>query len=281
MLSPSDREYISSRAYVSEQVVDYVAAVSETEPFLFMEHVLYVKGEVLIFVGYPLDGAFTEERLQRCLEGAAAQFRPRTLSLIAPRMPDWKKQAERGRGDAYYRLDLRSLNPGSKVMNMVRRASTEISCERGNELQEEHIQMVGDFVKGRDLDEGTRFIFGRVPHYVSTVPTALVFSARARSGRLVAFTVAEYGTKEYAFYMFNFRSEGDTVPGASDLLLHEAMQTALKQRKPFMNLGLGISEGVTFFKRKWRAQHFLDYETCTYRLSRSQLLDWLSIFTRQ
>jgi hypothetical protein len=76
--------------------------------------------------------------------------------------------------------------------------------------------------------------------------------------------------------MFNFRSEGDTVPGSSDLLLHEAMQTALEQKKPFMNLGLGISEGVTLFKRKWGAQHFLDYETCTYRLSRSHLLDWLS-----
>lgn len=281
MLSPSDREYIYSRAYVPEQVVDYVAAVSETEPFLFMGHVLYIKGEVLIFVGYPLEGVFAEERLQRCLAGAAAEFRPKTLSLIAPRLPDWKRPVERGRGDAYYRLDLRSLNPGSKVMNMVRRASTEISCERGNDLQEEHIRMVGDFVKGRDLDEGTRFIFERVPHYVRSVPTALVFSARARSGRLVAFTVAEYGTKEHAFYMFNFRSEGDTVPGASDLLLNEAMQTALEQGKRFMNLGLGISEGITFFKRKWGAQHFLDHETCTYRLSRSHLLDWLSRLTRR
>jgi hypothetical protein len=164
---------------------------------------------------------------------------------------------------------------------MVRRASAEVSCEKGNDLQEEHIRMVDDFVKGRDLDEGTRFIIERVPRYVQTVPAALVFNARARSGRLVAFTIAEYGTKEYAFYMFNFRSEGDTTPGASDLLLHEAIQTALEQGKRFMNLGLGISEGVSFFKRKWGAQHFLDYETCTYRHSRSHLLDWLSRLTRR
>ena len=158
---------------------------------------------------------------------------------------------------------------------MIRRASAEGSCEKGDHLEEEHVRLITDFIAKRKLDDGTCFVFERVPDYVNSVPTALVFSARDRSGRLAAFTVAEYGAKDYGFYMFNFRSKECAVPGASDLLLHEAMLTALARGKTFMNLGLGVHQGVAFFKKKWGGGRFLDYETCTYRLSGSRFLDRL------
>jgi hypothetical protein len=273
MLSPEERKHIFQCAYVPEHLPDYVTAVTGKEPFLFRNHVAYRQGEVLAFIGYPLEGVFTEEGLRECLPRAVEQFRPGILSLIAPRLPDWKKPAGKGPDDAYYRIDLRSLRPRSKVMNMIRRASTEVSCEKGDHLGDEHVRLIRDFIATRKLDEGTRFILERVPDYVNSVPTAMVFSARERSGRLVAFTVAEYGAKDYGFYMFNFRSGECAVPGVSDLLLHDAMQTALARGKAFMNLGLGIHEGVAFFKKKWGADRFLDYETCTYRLTRPQFLE--------
>lgn len=278
MLGPDEKGYIFQRAHIPEHLPDYVAAVTGVEPLLFRNHVLYRQGEVLVFVGYPLEGEFTEEVLRECLAEAVQEFRPGTLSLIAPRLPDWKRPAERGKEDAYYRIDLRSLHPHSKVMNMIRRASTEASCEKSDHLGDEHARLIRDFIASRRLDEGTRFILERVPDYVNSVPTAVAFSARDRSGRLAAFTVAEYGTKDYGFYMFNFRSEEGAVPGVSDLLLHEAMLAALVRGKSFMNLGLGIHEGVAFFKKKWGAGRFLDYETCTYRLSGPQLLGRLFEF---
>lgn len=278
MLGPDERGYILQRAHIPEHLPDYVTAVAGTEPFLFKDHVVYKQNEVLVFVGYPLEGPFTEERLRECLAEAVGAFRPGTVSLIAPRLPDWKEPAERGKADAYYRIDLKTLHPRGKVMNMIRRASTELSCEKCDHLGDEHVRLIRDFIAIRKPDDGTRFILERVPDYVNSVPTAMVFGARERSGRLVAFTVAEYGAKDYGFYMFSFRSEAGAVPGVSDLLLHEAMQTALAQGKTFMNLGLGIHEGVAFFKKKWGAGHFLDYETCTYRLSHSQFLERLFRF---
>lgn len=276
MLGPEEREYIFQHAHIPEHLPDYVTAVTEKEPFLFKDHVVYRQEDVLVFIGFPLDGEFTEEGLRECLAGAVGAFRPGTISLIAPRLPEWKRPVERGREDAYYRIDLRALHPRSKVMNMIRRASIEVSCEKGDHLGDEHVRLIRDFIAIRKLEEGTRFILERVPDYVNSVPTAKVFSAREGSGKLVAFTVADYGAKDYGFYMFNFRSEEGAVPGVSDLLLHDAMETAIAQGKSFMNLGLGIHEGVAFFKRKWGAGHFLDYETCTYRLSRRTFLARLS-----
>jgi hypothetical protein len=279
MLGPEEKAHIFRHAYIPEHLPDYVVAVTGMESYLFRNYVLYRQGEALVFVGYPLKGVFTEIGLRECLQGAVERFRPGTLALIAPRLPAWKKPAERGDADAYHRMDLRSLHPRSKVMNMIRRASTEVSCEKSDHLGDEHVRLIRDFLASRELDDGTRFIFGRVPDYVNSVPTALVFSARHRSGRLAAFTVAEYGAKDYGFYMFNFRSRECEVPGVSDLLLHTAAQTAVARGKNFMNLGLGIHKGVAFFKKKWGADPFLDYETCTYRLSVSRFLDRLFRFT--
>ena len=43
-------------------------------------------------------------------------------------------------------------------------------------------------------------------------------------GELVAFDIAEFRPRDYAFYMFNFSSDALYVPGASDLLLSEVIQ---------------------------------------------------------
>jgi hypothetical protein len=281
MLGPEEREHILRNAHIPEHMPDYVVAITGMEPFLFRNHVLYRRGKVLVVVGYPLVGECTEEGLRTCLEEATEDFRPETLSLLAPRLPDWKRPDQRGKEDAYYRIDLRGLHPRSKVMNMLRRASAEVSCEKGDRLGEGHVGLIRDFIGSRKLDDGTRFILERVPDYVNSVPTAVVFSAQARSGGLAAFTVAEFGARDYGFYMFNFRSEACTVPGVSDLLLQAAMQTAHAEGKCFMNLGLGIHEGVAFFKKKWGARPFLDYETCTYRLVRPHFLDRVFDFLRR
>jgi len=108
---------------------------------------------------------------------------------------------------------------------------------------------------------------------IADVPTALVFSARDRTGTLVAFDVAEFAGGEYAFYQFNFRSRARHVPGASDLLLHQVIVTARGQGKIFLNLGLGIDEGVAHFKRKWGGVPFLAYASCRYEPAPRMSLD--------
>jgi hypothetical protein len=75
--------------------------------------------------------------------------------------------------------------------------------------------------------------------------------------------------------MFNFGSDARYVPGASDLLLSKVIQQAKTEKKKYINLGLGINSGVTFFKEKWGGVAFLPYASCMYHPQRKENLDAL------
>ena len=143
---------------------------------------------------------------------------------------------------------------------MIRRASRELEVEKIREFNSEHRELISDFLESHQVLAATRSILARIPEYLASVPTAWIYNARASSGKLVAFDIAEFGAKHYAFYMFNFRSRQGTVPGASDLLLHTLIKEASQKDKSFVNLGLGLNEAVAFFKKKWGGQPFLRHE---------------------
>ena len=131
-------------------------------------------------------------------------------------------------------------------------------------LGEDHRRMMSDFLISHPVDEATQSIFKQVPEYVSSVPTAWIFEARNHGEELVAFDVAEFGSKYYAMYMFNFSLKDRPIPGASDLLLSEILNHARTEQKRYINLGLGINSGVTFFKTKWGGVPYLPYSICRY-----------------
>ena len=135
--------------------------------------------------------------------------------------------------------------------------------------------MVRAFTESHPVAAETRFIFDKIPEYLSKGPTAWVFEARDERGDLIAFDIADFGSRHYAFYMFNFRSRDRYIPGASDLLLREVIKTANDQGKDYVNLGLGISEGVVFFKKKWKAVAFLPYRFCLYPPRKAESMDAL------
>ena len=111
--------------------------------------------------------------------------------------------------------------------------------------------------------------------YMASTTTALLLSARNHEGRLIAFDVADYGSKDYAFYMFNFASREHYIPGASDLLLNELVTIAQQKGKRFINLGLAINAGITFFKQKWGGVSFLNHEFVLYETSRAGIIESL------
>lgn len=266
MITPGEEELIKHNAYVPEHLPGYGAAVSGGEPFLLENYLCYQGGESLIFLGYPLQEPFEETKMEKILEGAIERFRPSRVALIAPYIS--RRDGERGDRNTYYKLDLATLKIPAKLKNTLQMASRELEVEKGREYGIEHQQLVEDFLESRQVSEGTRTIFGKIHEYLSSVPTAWVFNARTRSGRLAGFDIAEFGAKNYAFYMFNFRSRQNPVPGTSDLLLHELIQEAKQQGKIFFNLGLGVNTGVAFFKKKWGGRPFLNHEFVLFRPQR-------------
>jgi len=275
MITASQQNYISGQAYIPEHIPEYVTAISQTEPFLFGDFLGYAKKGHFTLVGYPLKEPFEEKRMRSVLEDGIKRFRPESVSLIAPSVPSSINDCIHPPSDHYYRLDLSSLSISQKLRNMLSRASRDLFVKKNKDFDEEHRKIVEDFLNTRSVDEATRFIFQRIGDYLSSSPAARVFDARNNKNELVAFDVAEFTPMDYILYMFNFSSEALYVPGASDLLLSEVIKQAKTERKKYINLGLGINPGVTFFKKKWGGVPFLPYASCFYHPSRKEDLDAL------
>jgi hypothetical protein len=275
MITTAQEVYIEQHAYVPEHIPQYVTPISQTEPHLFGDFLIYARKGHFILVGYPLNEACEEKRLGRALEDAVKCLKPESVSLIAPAIPPSLPNGPHPPTDQYYRLDLSSISISQKMRNMLRRAGRELSVGKNTHFDREHKKMVEEFLKTHSLDEATRFIFQRIDTYLSSSKTASVFEARTGDGELVAFDVAEFKPRDYAVYMFNFRSESRYIPGASDLLLSAVMQQAIAEGKKYINLGLGINPGVTFFKEKWGGEVFLPYAFCLYHPPRKGFLEML------
>jgi hypothetical protein len=268
MITAQEEEEIRTHAYIPEQIPGYGTAMSGGEPFLLDGYLAYLRKGELIFIGYPLNKPFQEEDLHHILEKARQQWAPRRIAVIAPHMPRGMDSRE---SDVFYRLDLATLRLSAKVRNMIQRASREVIVEKGQAMKREHRKLMSEFLRSISLDNNTRFLYDKIPDYIRSVSTSRLFSARDRRGHLQAFDIAEFGAAGYAFYLFNIRSRKNAVPGISDLLLHELIQEAKEQNKAYLNLGLGIHPGVTFFKKKWGGYPFLQYESGFSAPAESQL----------
>jgi hypothetical protein len=275
MITAAQQNYIEEYAYMPEHIPHYVIAISQTEPFLFGDYLAYAKEDRLIFVGYPFKETFEEKRMRSALDKAIRQFKPENVSLIAPSIPSSLNNSPHPPSDHYYRLDLSSLSISQKLRNMLNRAGRELSVERSRDFSKKHQKLINDFLKSHPVDDATRSIFKKIGEYLSSSTTAWVFDARNNRGELVAFDVAEFKPRNYAIYMFNFTSEALYVPGASDLLLSEVIKQTKTEKKKYINLGLGINPGVTFFKKKWGGLIFLPYAFCFYYPSRKENLEAL------
>ena len=260
MISERERACIAKYACVPEHLPHYVSAIAQTEPFLIGEYVIHVRESQLVFVGYPLGVEFEETHMLAALGEAKIRFKPQVVSILAPSLPDALERCEPSHPDYYYRLDLSQSHIPKKTRNMLVRARGLASVAPGV-FGKEHQRLVRDFLQNRPVDGATRRIFSQVGAYAQCA-TAVVFEARSARGKLVAFNIGDFGASGYAFYMFNFRSRKHNLPGASDLLLAHIIEHAQAQGQRYLNLGLGIDTGISFFKKKWGAQPFLKHSSC-------------------
>lgn len=275
MITAAQEAYIGHHAHVPEQIPEYVTSISQTEPHLFGDFLVYARRGHLILVGYPLNEPFVEKNLLKALDDAVECLKPESISLVAPAIPHSLLQGPHPPTDHYYRLERSAVSTSQKLRNMVRRAGRELSVRNNRDFNQEHRNMVEEFLKGHPADDATRFIFRRIDAYLSSSGTASLFEARAGDGELVAFDVAEFKPRDYAVYMFNFRSGSRYLPGASDLLLSAIVEQAFTEGKKYINLGLGINPGVAFFKEKWGGTPFLPHAFSLYHPPKKGLLAML------
>jgi hypothetical protein len=257
MLSSDDSNRVYQQAYLPEHLTEYVETVSGARPHLHGNYLCFSHKAHLIFIGYALGGPSDDPA--GAYASACDRFDPSTVALIAPDI--WLPAAavEMHPSDSYYRLRLPLKSPHPNVTYMVRRAEKELEVKYGR-FGKEHKKLIQNFIRTHDLTAEQIHIFTHVGNYVKHSKTARLLEAR-RAERLAAFTIADLGSADYAFYLFNFRSPKISVPGASDLLFSEMARLAQSEGKQAINLGLGIHAGIRRFKEKWGGVPFLPYQS--------------------
>jgi len=276
MITESEKSFIRTHAYVPEHIVEYGEAISGGEPYLFDNFLCYVRGSTLIVVGYPLKEVFIKRKVQKIIDSMIKRFKAQRLAVIAPEDVVYGRKWIEHNSDHYYRYELVEGRIPSKVRNMINRSHKELIVSECKELTDEHRELIRAFLESHRLQEDVKYIYKRIPFYLAHSSSAIILNARNKEGVLIAFDIVDCGSQDYVFYMFNVTNEKHRIPGSSDLLLYTIVQRAKRDGYRFVNLGLGINRGVTFFKEKWGGEPFLTYEYYLYNLTQeAPLLDLL------
>lgn len=279
---------VTAEACVPEQLVHYVRAVSGRRAALCRGFAVYSHEGHAVLAAYP--GAAEAEGLRAGAAAGLAETDPplaalpydvapalaelsashESLTVLAPFVPQEAPSCAAISHDCYWDMPLPAPEPGQKLRNMLRRAGREVVV--GEEAWSTgHQALVDLYLRSRPLLPGTRAVFAGLPAYLDTAEArqgkVLLFTARrAADGALAAFAVGDVSALSTAFYMFAFRHD-DAPPGTSDLLLAALAERASAEGHMRLNLGLGISGGISFFKKKWRAAPFLPYVETSWKVA--------------
>ncbi len=276
MILPEEGEYILSRAYIPEHIVSLMRLISEGEPFLIEDYVCFSKDDWLIFVGYPLSHDIAN-KIERTLNDAIKRFQPGYVWCIAPEVPDSLiKSCQERESDEYYKLDLQ-MEVKKNLRNMVKKASEGLTIGRSNSISKEHEKLILEFVERKKPSPRVRELYLSMPEYVARSDTSLVLSAWDKEKNLSAFYIVELAAKKFAAYVVGCYSRKNYVAGASDVLFSEMINLAKEHGKSYINLGLGVNEGIRRFKEKWGGVPFLKYEFCEYARGHVRALKMLRL----
>jgi len=263
MITPEEKAYLHTKAYVPEHIPSLMAVISKGEPFLKEDHLGFVKDNWVIVVGYPLDGLFSKERCERILKQIVETFRPEYLWFIGPEIPASLLDSSTEREtDQYYKLDIGLNNPKNYLRRVAERASKELIIEKTNAFSKEHQNLVSELLKREKLTPRVRELYRAMPGYIARSSSACVLNARDKRRKLCAFYVVDFGAKRFTTYVLGTYSKKNYVPHASDLLFLEMIELTRAHGKDTINLGLGVNEGIRRFKEKWGGVPFLKYEFC-------------------
>ncbi len=280
MITADEAKYIRSGAYVPEHTVSLMTLISQGEPFLVEDCLSFAGENWVILVGYPFSRKFVLANLQQTINATLSRRQPEYLWLIAPEIPPaFASRCPERERDQYYTLPLQTFAPAPALKRSLSRAARDVTVERGARVGADHQEVITEFL-GRERP-GPRIerLFRSLAAYTAGSTSALVLTARRRSGEVAAFYVVDLDAERFATYVVGCHSKAHYVPGASDLLFAEMVSLARDHGKAYIHLGLGVNEGIRRFKAKWGGAPFLRYEFCEYRQGRLGRL--LSLATRR
>jgi hypothetical protein len=251
---------IHENAYIPEHLPEYFIPFSSLECIYTDPYMYYFRNADLRVIGYPLRGSFDEERFVRFLEGLVSKYKPKVLSVITPaKLVDYPFKINYYESDHYYILSLDNIHMNKKLRNIIRRAKRDLSIKISREFRDVHWGLIKKFCKRKKISRIYFKMYSKIPDYINYSNTVYLIEAW-RNDDLIAFTIYEDAAKKYGFYLFNFTEDKNKyVPGSSDILFKKCIEIARESGKEYINMGLGINEGIKFFKSKWGGRPVYEY----------------------
>ena len=280
MVTQQEEEYILEKAYVPEHVIPLMVGISHAEPFFQEDHLLFLKDDWMIFVGYPLGREFQGEVFSRALDKVQKNFQPATTWFIAPDIPaSLLPRVREKEVDEYYKLDLRDSGVKRSLQREVEKAALALRVEKNRVWSPEHESLTREFLEKENLPPRVEKLYLRIPQILAHSETSMALSARDSKGNLSAFFIVEMGAQKFATYVVGCYSKSHYVSHASDLLFHEMIRLARENRKEYIHLGLGVNEGIRRFKRKWGGTPDLPYFAGEITPGEKTALSWFRALT--
>jgi hypothetical protein len=272
MITSDEEEYVLRRARVPEHIVSLMVLISKAEPFLINDCLCYLKDDWLIVIGYPLEGEFSTDRFSALVNEVMVRFKPHFIWMAAPDIPDhYLASCREIEYDGYYKLDLHGFKPKARLAREVNKAAEYLRVERTNHFTKDHVGMVNEFIKRENPSARVEQLYLSMEEYTSKSATAELLDARDGTGKLSAFYLVELAARDFAAYIVGCHSKRNYVPHASDLLFYEMVRMAGESGKSYINLGLGVNEGIRRFKEKWGGTPYLKYTFCDYQATPKDL----------
>jgi hypothetical protein len=281
MLTSDEKTYILDNAYVPEHCIHLIAHVSGGEPFLIDDFFICRKENWVILIGYPLKANFSPDVLEAVFARIKKEFRPEFVSLVAPQMPPALAEiCQETESDVYYTLKAQKPVIRSPLKRNLRKARRNLSVEFSSGMQDDHQELMHEFVDRTRLAERVKRLLFKMPQFVADSDMAFALNAWDKTNKLAAFYVVDLEAKRFANYIMGCHSKKNYVLGASDLLLFELINLSLEYDKSYLHLGLGVNSGIRRFKAKWGAEPTRRYEMGELVLKKPSILDSLRTFKK-
>lgn len=258
-------ERFTASAVIPDQLIGYVNAISGLQSQACGECPLHLADKIGVLAAYPPSNPLDEHLINETVDLAIKNFDLETLTVLSPVCPKCAPKNARITKDMYWKLDVPASVP-PKTQNMIRRGQMELDTMEDRWTQE-HRELVKDFCerKTANLEACTCFLFEKIDQYLANTSCSKLYSARLKDNTLAGCAIADFSSLATAFYMFAFRKK-NAPPGTSDALLNMILEDARNFGHSILNLGLGINDGIKFFKKKWGAVAFLPYVETTWKV---------------
>ena len=251
-------------ALVPEHSASLMAALSGGEPFYIDNYMFVGAGQWLAAIAYPLAGRYSHSAFENALRLAVRRFSARQCWAIGPELPP-ALHASITERDRYYVLPAGAPVP-SRLRGPLKRLAQRLTITEGSVFTPEHRRLWAEFLGGPRRKGGAPMsahvaeLYARAPAALAKAGGSLrLLDARDENGRLAACLLLDYGPNNFLSYVLGAHSRQHYTPHATDLLFAEMLARAQKSGKRFVNLGLGVNEGIVRFKKKWGAVEQLPF----------------------